>query len=307
MRNHHSIRSKKRDGPPPSGPPANPNQPCIPEHIGRFHVLEEIGKGGCGVVYKVTDPNNGNTVAVKQLRPDRLTETNKNNFLEEARRMATFDHVNILKILEVDECAAPPHYVMPFMAGDSKNYVNSTGGGVETVLGIAYNIAGALQYIHSKGWIHRDVKPSNILMGLTGEPFLTDFGIALQLSSIRDENTDETAGTLMYMAPEQLLTPCIADGRADIYALGVVMYELLTNTLPYKGRGTETMISRTLFYEPPQPRTLKPDIPVSVETIVMKAMAKSANLRYQTVDELLHDIKANIVRCAIQRRLRAGR
>jgi serine/threonine-protein kinase len=278
----------------------------VPQRIGRFKIVEEIARGGMGIVYKAIDPDNGKVVAIKRIRSDRTGSAGEaSRFLEEAQRMAQFDHPNILKVLEVGEDNGRPYYVMNYVNGGSlDDYVADTRGGVETILGAVYKIALALQQIHEKGWLHRDVKPSNILVGRDGEPYLSDFGIARLLSHEHEEdNDDETAGTPMYMAPEQLLAPSIVDERTDVYALGVIMYELMTGVRPYRGHGTEVVISRILFWDPIQPRMLNPAIPTAVETVVMKAMEKRTSHRYRTAGDLAHDLKALLVRVAINRRL----
>jgi len=287
-------------------PPSEPSVAEMPQRIGRFEIVEEIARGGMGIVYRAIDPENGKTVAVKRIRSDRSgSESEAGRFVEEAQRMAQFDHSNILRVLEIGEDNVKPYYVMNYVDGGSlDDYIAERGGGIETILGAVYKIALALQQVHEKGWLHRDVKPSNILVDSDGEPFLSDFGIARPLAHDKEEeNDDETAGTPMYMAPEQLLAPSIVDERADVYALGVIMYELMTGVRPYRGHGTEDVISRILFWDPIQPRMLNPAIPIAVETVVMKAMDKRTSHRYRTAGELAHDLKALLVRVAINRRL----
>jgi len=278
----------------------------VPQRIGRFKVVERIGRGGMGTVYKALDPEDGSVVAIKRIRSDRKgSKGEQRRFVEEAERMAQFDHPNIVKVLELGEDRGRPYYVMNYINGGSlDDYIDEVGGGVETVLRIVYKVALAVQHVHDSGWLHRDVKPSNILIDTYGEPHLTDFGIARTLShEDDDEEDDETAGTPMYMAPEQLLAPSMVDERIDVYALGVIMYELLTGVRPYRGRGTEDVISRILFWEPIQPRMLNPAIPTGVEAVVMQAMDKRPNHRYRTGADLAHDIKARLVKVAINRRL----
>lgn len=279
-----------------------------PDRIGRFQIIQQIGRGGMGVVFKALDPETGNMVAIKRLRRDRINSRSAiSQFSEEAERMFQFDHPNILSVIEEGEDRGLPFYVMRYVDGASLDtYVREVQGGVEWILGVVYKVALALEHVHDRGWIHRDVKPSNILIDADGEPYLTDFGISRPIMhELNKEEEDETAGTPLYMAPEQLLAPNTVDQRSDIYALGIVMYELLTGVRPFRGQGTEDVLSRILFWEPIAPRLLCPTIPATVEKVILKAMDKSPKNRYQRAPEMAQALKALMLRVAINRRIHA--
>jgi serine/threonine protein kinase len=277
-----------------------------PDRIGRFQIIQQIGRGGMGVVFKALDPETGNMVAIKRLRRDRINSKSAiSQFGEEAERMFQFDHPNILIVIEEGEERGVPFYVMRYIDGASLDeYVREVQGGVEWILGVIYKISLALEHIHERGWIHRDVKPSNILIDAEGEPYLTDFGICRPImQELNDEEEDETAGTPLYMAPEQILAPNTVDQRSDVYVLGIVMYELLTGVRPFRGQGTEDVLSRILFWEPISPRMLCPTIPAAVEKVIMKAMDKSPKNRYQSSAEMAQALKSLMLRVAINRRI----
>ena len=280
-----------------------------PQRIGRFKVLEEVGRGGMGVVYLAIDPENGETVAIKRIRSDRAhSQENVRRFIDETDTMAEFDHPNILQVIDRGTDNGLPYFVMHYVDGTSLDAYARESGGVEWALSAAYKIALALDHIHEKGWFHRDVKPSNILVDDTGEPFLTDFGICRSIGHVTEGEEDEyeTAGTPLYMAPEQVLAAASADHRVDIYALGIIMYELFTGVRPYRGHGTEDVLSRILFWEPIPPRMLNPTLSAEIETVITKAMHKCSKRRHQTASELAHDLKALLVRAAIKRRLHSS-
>ena len=279
-----------------------------PDRIGRFQIIQQVGRGGMGVVFKALDPETGNMVAVKRLRRDRIKSKSAiSQFSEEAERMFQFDHPNILSVIEEGEDRGVPFYVMRYIDGASfDEYVREVQGGVEWILGVIYKISLALEHVHERGWIHRDVKPSNILIDAEGEPYLTDFGISRPImQELNEEEDDETAGTPLYMAPEQVLAPDTVDQRSDVYALGIVMYEMLTGVRPFRGHGTEDVLSRILFWEPISPRLLCPTIPAAVEKVIMKAMNKSPKNRYQSAVEMAQALKSLMLRVAINRRIHA--
>lgn len=281
-------------------------QTTMPQRIGRFRVLEEAGHGGMGIVYKAMDPENGRFVAIKRACPDRAgTENPHARFLEEAERMGQFDHPNIPKVLERGGSTREPYFTMEYLGGGRLDRrFSGKQGGTEEVLTAIYKLALAVQHVHENGWLHGDVKPANILTDDSGEPYLTDFGIARRLDGAKTADSEhEPEGTPLYMAPEQILSPTEADHRADIYALGLTMYELLTGVRPYRGSDAEEAISRILFWDPLPPRMLNPAITPGVEATILKAMAKDPRRRHQTAAELAGELKEHLVRIAINRRL----
>jgi serine/threonine protein kinase len=208
------------------------------KNLGRYQVIEPLGQGGMASVYKAFDTTLERNVAIKIIRTDRKEGTEQNEFLKrfqrEAKALAQLDHPYILKVLDYGEQEGMPYLVMPFVRGGTLKEKMGRPMPYQEAAALLAPIAQALDYAHQRKIIHRDVKPANILIGETNTPLLSDFGIAKIIES--GESTQLTAtgvgiGTPDYMAPEQWLGK--ADARTDIYALGIVFFQMVTGRLPY--------------------------------------------------------------------------
>lgn len=261
--------------------------------IGRYHILEQLGEGGMAVVYKAFDTHLESDVAIKILRvggfpADSLPRILK-RFQIEAKKMAQLNHTNIIKVMDYGEFEGSPFLVMPYIPGGTLKERLGKPLPWKAAIRIVIPIANALAYAHEKGLIHRDVKPSNILITQSGEPMLSDFGVAKVLES--DETLDLTftgtgVGTPEYMAPEQAAGNII-DPRVDIYALGVVLYEMLTGRVPFTADTPIAVIIKKATEPMPNPRSLIPDLPEAVEHVLFKALAKNPANRFETMEALI--------------------
>jgi tRNA A-37 threonylcarbamoyl transferase component Bud32 len=261
--------------------------------LGTYEVLELLGRGGMAEVYKGRHPRLDRTVAIKIL-PSSLAsdEDFRQRFEREAKAVAALRHPNIVQMFDFGDVEGLYYMVMEYIEGtDLSRYMNESGPmELAQVCPILSDLASALDYAHTQDLVHRDVKPSNVLLreekdGLSA--ILTDFGIAKILGS--ETGATETGmmmGTLDYMAPEQIRVSRKVDGRADIYAAGVMAYRMLTGELPFKGEHPSTVMLGHLQDPPPDPRKLVPGLPESVAIAILRAMAKDPDERFETVAEL---------------------
>lgn len=260
---------------------------------GRFQLVELIGKGGMGDVYKAYDPHLERHIALKILRhEDSETLT---RFLREARSQALVEHRHVCKVYESGEWQGHPYIAMQLIEGKTLKHAGKSLS-LEQKLRIIKEIALGLQSAHSRGLVHRDVKPDNIMIGQTEEgnlaPYIMDFGIAREQSAPGLTTTGMIMGTPFYLAPE-LASGKVGDldRRCDIYSLGVTMYELLTGAVPFRGTNPVEVLIKVIEKEPQPLRKLNPSIPLDVETIVMKCIEKDPDRRYGSARELAEDIQ----------------
>ena len=266
----------------------------IDKTISHYIILEKIGEGGMGVVYKAQDLKLQRLVALKFLPSNLLgDEEAKARFLREARAAAALQHPNICTIHEIDEADGYTFIVMAYLEGEElRKHIEKGPLSLERLLDIAIQVARGLQEAHGKGVVHRDIKPANIMDTTTGQAVLMDFGLA-QIASAASKLTREgtTVGTSAYMSPEQTSGEK-TDHRTDIWALGVVLYEMATGQTPFQGH-YEQAILYSILHEAPEPITaLRTGIPPELERIANKCLAKRADERYQTVSDLLADLGA---------------
>ncbi len=245
-------------------------------------------------VYKAYDPILERYVAIKIIRTVNQVDPNfLIRFQREARSLAKLDHPYILKVLDYGEENGIPYLVMPFVAhGTLKQYTRKRLP-YERALGIILPIADALSYAHKRKIIHRDIKPANILFGESGEPILSDFGIAKILDAGEQTQLTGTGlgiGTPAYMAPEQWNG--IADERTDVYALGIVLYELITGRCPFQADTPAAILIKQVQDPLPRPKTFTSDLPDNVEALMFKALAKDPALRFQTMHEFINALNA---------------
>ena len=272
-------------------------QNLIGQSLGRYHIIEKLGEGGMAVVYKAYDTRLERDVAVKIIRSDlfgnAVIERMLKRFEREAKSMAKLSHANIVKVHDFGEHEGSPYLVMELLSGGTLKEQMGSPLPWQQAVSLLEPIARALAYAHGEGILHRDVKPANILITKTGEPVLTDFGIAKLLETEEGNTLTGTGvgvGTPEYMAPEQGLGKQV-DGRADVYSLGIVLYELVTGRKPY-GADTPLAVLLKQVNDPlPEPRGFVTELPEAVEKVLYKALAKNADDRYPGMQEFAAALK----------------
>ena len=260
---------------------------------GRYEIQEVIGVGGMAVVYKAYDSIDDRIVAIKILKDEYLAnEEFRRRFKNESKAIAVLSHPNIVKVLNVNYGDKLQYIVMEYVEGITlKEYIEQQGRlGIKETVHFTMQILRALQHAHDKGIVHRDIKPQNIMLLSNGNIKVTDFGIARFSYSDTKTMTDSAIGSVHYISPEQARGDA-TDDRADIYSVGVVMYEMLTGQLPFQSENSVSVALMQLQSDPKRPRELNSSIPIGLEQIVMHAMQKNANDRYQSAAEMLLDIE----------------
>ncbi|MFC1851952.1 protein kinase [candidate division CSSED10-310 bacterium] len=259
--------------------------------IGKYKIIETIGKGGMGIVYKAVDSMIKRNVAIKMMTESQFDqEITRQRFFREAQAIGQLQHPNILTLYDAGEYQKRPYLVVEFLDGkDLKTLLKEEDlPSNEVMLSIIVDICDALEYSHKRGIIHRDIKPANIFILKTGEVKLMDFGIA----KVADSGLTQTGtllGTINYMSPEQIKAKDI-DYRTDIFSLGVVMFEMFSHQRPYEGDTFTEVLSKILFSEPQPFEPEDHDLPDVFNNIIMKAIAKDRDQRYQSASELALDI-----------------
>jgi len=274
----------------------------------KYRILEELGRGGMGVVYKAEDTKLKRTVALKFLPPG-LTHIPdvKERFMREAQTAAGLDHPNICTVYEFDEAEDKSFISMAYIEGQNlKKKIESGPLEFEESLRIATQAAEGLQEAHKKGIIHRDIKSANIMIDERNLAKIMDFGLARKTGGTLITKDGTTMGTIAYMSPEQARGEEV-DQRTDIWSFGVVLYEMLTGQLPFKGEHDQGVVHSILNTKPKAITELRSEIPIPIGQVVDKALEKNPDERYQKIDELLDDLKsisAGIVPEEIKARLR---
>ena len=259
---------------------------------GRYEIQEIIGVGGMAVVYKAYDNIDDRIVAIKILKDEYLTnEEFKRRFKNESKAIAVLSHPNIVRVFNVSFGDRIQYIVMEYVNGITlKEYIEQQGAiNWKEAVHFMGQILAALQHAHDKGIVHQDIKPQNILLLQDGTIKVTDFGIA-RFSRV-DSNTtsDKAIGSVHYISPEQARGE-VTDDKADIYSVGVVMYEMLTGQLPFQSDSAVSVAIMQLQREPKSPREIIPTIPLGIEQITMRAMQKSPSSRYGSAAEMLMDL-----------------
>ncbi|UCG50491.1 MAG: protein kinase [Candidatus Latescibacterota bacterium] len=264
----------------------------IGKTISHYKILEKLGEGGMGVVYRAEDTKLRRTVALKFLSPQAVgTEEDKTRFIHEAQAAASLNHTNICTVYEIDEYENQPFIAMECVEGESlKTKIKSGPLGLDEVIRIAVEVAEGLQEAHNKKIIHRDIKSGNIMITSAGQAKIMDFGLAKSPEITQLTKDGSTVGTVAYMSPEQGRGDAV-DHRSDIWSLGVVLYEMIAGSLPFKG-GHEQAIMYSILNEDPQPLAgMRTEVPVVFGRVVDRCLAKDPAERYQTAKDLAADLK----------------
>jgi len=265
----------------------------IGQIVSHYKILEKLGEGGMGVVYKAEDTKLKRTVALKFLPPELTKDPEaKERFIHEAQAASALDHNNICTIHGVGETDDGKLYiVMACYEGKTlKNKIAYAPLNVEEAIDIMIQVAQGLSKAHEKGIIHRDIKPANILLTEDGIVKMLDFGLAKLRGLTKLTKTGSTVGTLLYMSPEQAKGENV-DHRTDIWSLGIVLYEMMTGQLPFKGEYEQAIIYQIINATPEPITSLCSRVPMELERIVNKCLEKSADERYQTAVDLIADLK----------------
>src|SRR5512136_523792 len=258
---------------------------------GKYHIIEEIGHGGMGIVYKAEDIKLKRLVALKFLPPHLMDSPElKERFLVEAQAAAALNHPNICIMHEVGESEDRPYIAMEFVEGQTlRDRVKKGALEPGEAVGLVDQVAAGLGEAHGKGIIHRDIKSANIMVTSKGRAKVMDFGLAKLRGGSSLTKSQTTLGTIAYMSPEQARGEEL-DPRTDIWSLGVVLYEMVAGELPFKGDHDQAVIHQIIHAEPAPLKKMRADLPSGLEEIVGQALAKKPADRYQTMEELGTDL-----------------
>lgn len=263
------------------------------KQFGSYQIVAPLGEGGMAAVYKAYQPGMDRYVALKILPRHFASEPQfVARFEQEARVLAQLQHPHILPVFDYGQAEGYTYIVMPFLqSGDLTDLLKGQPLSLDQIGRIISQIGDALDYAHSRGLVHRDVKPSNVLLDERGNCLLTDFGIAkIVESSSKLTATGGILGTPVYMSPEQSQTQKL-DGRSDIYSLGIVLYELATGRVPYQAETPMAVVIKHMNDPLPPPRRVNPALPETVERVILRALAKQPEDRYATAGEMVEALQ----------------
>lgn len=262
----------------------------------RYHVVSLLGEGGMGSVYKAVDRELDRLVAIKVIRPGLVADPSAvQRFKQELLLGSRISHKHILRIHDLGEVEGLKFISMAFVDGEDLHTILRREGRLplERALGIARQVADALAAAHAEGVVHRDLKPHNVLIDRSGTAFISDFGLAKSLVSAPDmTRSGELLGTPRYMAPEQVSGGPI-DHRVDIYAFGLILYEMATGTVPFRGNSAIQELLARVQHKPPDPATINPDLPKALSAVILRCLETDPADRYQSADEILNALDAS--------------
>lgn len=274
--------------------------------FGNYELLEELGRGGMGVVYKARQKDLNRIVALKTILSNQFaSEEEVRRFYLEAQAIGRLQHSNIVSIHEVGQYLGQHYFTMDYIAGGSlantrpQTKSETPQADFFQIASLMQQVSQAVEYLHSKEIIHRDLKPSNILLDENGEAYVTDFGLAKVFDAVHQESGHDAhtqsgaiVGTPGYMSPEQAAGQLgEISARSDIFCLGIILYELLTGVSPFKQNSPLDSLVSVIEGEPPLPRSLNPSLPVPLELICLKCLEKDPELRYQSANSLAEDLE----------------
>ncbi|GAB3544084.1 hypothetical protein GCM10027343_18740 [Noviherbaspirillum agri] len=279
--------------------------------VGRFYLTRELGRGTVGCVYLGHDPVLDRDIAIKTFNP-RLTPAERSRYesqlINEARAAGRLSHPHIVTIYEASSEGGTTYIAMEYLQGRGLHRLLESGHRFtpDEVAWIIWKLAEALSYAHQRGVVHRDVKPANIFMVNDEHPRLIDFGIARAPNRIAEQpvsdeehftlyHPDKMLGTPNYMSPEQALGKP-ADERSDIYALGAVMFEMLAGRTPFRSDSAHKLLQQIAYKAPPAPHEIDAKIPIALSEIVMRAMSKRPEKRYQNAEQMALDLRRYVIK-----------
>jgi serine/threonine protein kinase len=269
-------------------------QDLIGKRLGNYQIEQPLGRGGMALVYKAMDTTLKRPVAIKVIAPNLTEDRYQDRFEHEAQSIAALDHAHIVPVYYFGKSKALYYLAMKLIEGETLETLMSRyakeGEFLPTadVLRMIEGVASALDYAHSKGVIHRDVKPSNIMLDSSGHAYLTDFGLAL---NVNRGSIGETFGTPHYISPEQATSSSSAVPQSDLYSLGVILYELFTGVVPFDDPSPMAIALHHITQAPPSPRALNPQLAPAVEQVILKALEKEPEARYQTGAKLVSALR----------------
>ncbi len=265
--------------------------------LGRYDIVRVLGKGAMGIVYEGRDPNLDRRVAIKTVKVENLAPEAaaeyEARFRTEARSAARLQHPNIVSVYDSDQHGDVAYLVMEYVEGDDLKHHLDSGRrySLEQTLHLVDDLLSALDYAHRHGVVHRDVKPANLLLEASGRLKLTDFGVARMQDGDATRTQGAMVGTLKYMAPEQVQGQKV-DTRADLFSVGVVLYQLLTDQRPFDGENEFAIIHQIVGHAPPPPSSANARLPAAVDDVVARALAKKPEERFATASEFAAALRA---------------
>jgi eukaryotic-like serine/threonine-protein kinase len=278
---------------------SNPEVP-VGHHFGEYELIEEIARGGMGVVFKARNARLDRTVAIKMILAGHLaTPAEVDRFRREAKSAAQLDHPNIVPLYEVGEHDGQHYFAMKLIDGgsladDLTRFADNPKAAVE----LLRTVARAVHYAHQRGILHRDLKPANILIDRAGQPHVTDFGLAKRLVGESEyPSSSAIVGTPSYMAPEQVSGNNALSTAIDVYSLGAIFYELLTGRSPFRAETPFDTLLQVVQKDPEPPRAINPRIDRDLETICLKCLAKDPDGRYGSAEALADDFDHWLLGC----------